>query len=280
MKIVSFLCISLLLLSCSQVVNHEAEQKTIMSLLEMETSYASSGQLDQWANCWVQSDQASLVYAGQDGSFKVDGFDALKAAMTDVDPFKIQLKRENYQFSFSGDLAYVSYDQYDNWGPGENRHKLESRVLQKVDGQWKVLNTTVVDLASYERPDYASYHLPVTAIPPHPLTGTLHQHNVGGMTIGYLDIPAGSDFTPLFKGLPHDLCNSPHWGYLIDGSIDIIYHDGQSETINKGEIFYLPALHTGKTAKGAKLVDFSPDDDMYLLLETMGQNMQSMQAAK
>ena len=43
----------------------------------------------------------------------------------------------------------------------------------------------------------------------------------GGVTIRHLDLPAGVDFTPLFKGLSDDLCQCPHWGYVTAGSITL-----------------------------------------------------------
>ena len=36
----------------------------------------------------------------------------------------------------------------------------------------------------------------------------------GGMIVSYETFPKGVDATPLFKGLPDDMCQSPHWGYL------------------------------------------------------------------
>ena len=35
--------------------------------------------------------------------------------------------------------------------------------------------------------------------------------------VRHLDLPPGADFTPLFEGLPGDLCQCPHWGYVARG---------------------------------------------------------------
>ena len=37
----------------------------------------------------------------------------------------------------------------------------------------------------------------------------------GGMIVSYETFPKGTDATPLFKGLPGDSCQSPHWGYIF-----------------------------------------------------------------
>ena len=38
----------------------------------------------------------------------------------------------------------------------------------------------------------------------------------GDVLVRHIDLPPGVDFTPLFKGLPDDLCQCPHWGYVIE----------------------------------------------------------------
>ena len=37
----------------------------------------------------------------------------------------------------------------------------------------------------------------------------------GGMTLAFERLSAGVETAPLFKGLPDDACQSPHWGYVI-----------------------------------------------------------------
>jgi len=37
----------------------------------------------------------------------------------------------------------------------------------------------------------------------------------GGLTVGYNELPAGTDFKPLLQGLENDSCHCPHWGYMI-----------------------------------------------------------------
>jgi len=43
----------------------------------------------------------------------------------------------------------------------------------------------------------------------------------GGMIVSYETFLKGTDATPLFKGLPDDLCQSPHWGYVLKGRVRI-----------------------------------------------------------
>jgi hypothetical protein len=74
----------------------------------------------------------------------------------------------------------------------------------------------------------------------------------------YFSLGAGTDIAPLLKGLEGDLCQSPHWGYLIEGEITVTYGDGQQETVTAGDLFYWPPGHTLKVGKDAEIILFSP----------------------
>jgi hypothetical protein len=74
----------------------------------------------------------------------------------------------------------------------------------------------------------------------------------------YFSLAAGTDITPLLKGLEDDLCQSPHWGYLLEGEVTVTYKDGQQEIILGDELFYWPPGHTVKISKDAEIVLFSP----------------------
>lgn len=76
----------------------------------------------------------------------------------------------------------------------------------------------------------------------------------------YFSLGAGADLKPLLKGLEHDLCQSPHWGYLIQGEVDVDYQDGTSEKVNAGDLFYWPAGHTVAVRQDAEIILFSPQD--------------------
>ena len=53
----------------------------------------------------------------------------------------------------------------------------------------------------------------------------------GGMTIAFNEIPKGTDFTPLLEGLKNNSYHCPHWGYIVQGVIRIIYDDKSEEVV-------------------------------------------------
>ena len=72
-----------------------------------------------------------------------------------------------------------------------------------------------------------------------------------------ISLPAGTDLGPLLQGLPNDLCPCPHWGYVIKGRMRVRYAD-REEVISAGDLFYLPAGHTGLVEEDFECVEFSP----------------------
>ena len=72
-------------------------------------------------------------------------------------------------------------------------------------------------------------HLPTHSIPPELKADALETRGIqwGDISVRYLDLPPGVDFTPLLKGLPHDQCQSPHWGYVLRGSIHLRHANGR-----------------------------------------------------
>jgi hypothetical protein len=89
----------------------------------------------------------------------------------------------------------------------------------------------------------------------------------GWLSVRHLSLPPGADFTPLFVGLPGDLCGSAHWGYVVSGSIHVRYADGTEEVSRAGDLYHWPAHHTGWTPEGVTFIEFSPAADIQPVLE-------------
>ena len=89
----------------------------------------------------------------------------------------------------------------------------------------------------------------------------------GDQRMRYLSLPAGTDFRPLLQGLPGDVCQCPHWGIVLEGSITVRYTDGREETTTAGQLYHWPAGHTGWTDEGVVFVELSPADEIAPVLE-------------
>jgi hypothetical protein len=100
---------------------------------------------------------------------------------------------------------------------------------------------------------------------------------LGGYTIGFESYREDADATPLFKGLPDDRCQSPHWGYVVAGTITFRYADGE-EVYEAGDAYYAPPGHAPVIAAGTELVEFSPTEQYARTMEVLGRNLAEMQA--
>jgi hypothetical protein len=94
-----------------------------------------------------------------------------------------------------------------------------------------------------------------------------------GVLARHVQLPAGVDFTPLFKGLPGDMCQCPHWGYVLAGSIRLRYADGSEELSSAGDVYYWRGGHTGWTDEGVTFLEFSPTAEIQPVLEHLGAQM-------
>ena len=89
----------------------------------------------------------------------------------------------------------------------------------------------------------------------------------GKMGGEYFTMDAGADIAPLLQGLEDDLCQSPHWGYLIKGRLTVSYKNGEAEAVNSGDLFYWPPGHTVKVDKDAEIILFSPQHEHTQVLD-------------
>ena len=98
----------------------------------------------------------------------------------------------------------------------------------------------------------------------------------GGMDVNFHELPQGTDFTPLLKGLDNDSCHCPHYGYIFEGKMRVIYDDKTEELLEPGDIFYLPAGHTAIVEENMKMIDFSPSKAHMEVLTHVGEMMAKM----
>ena len=77
----------------------------------------------------------------------------------------------------------------------------------------------------------------------------------------YFSLGKGADMTPLLKGLENDLCQSPHWGYVVEGALTVTFADDTQEVLTGGDLFYWPPGHTVRADADAEIILFSPQHE-------------------
>jgi hypothetical protein len=101
---------------------------------------------------------------------------------------------------------------------------------------------------------------------------------LGGYTVGFETFREDADATPLFRGLPDDRCQSPHWGYVISGRIVFKFAD-REEVYEAGDAYYAPPGHIPVIDAGTEVVEFSPSGAYEETMKVVVQNLQAMQPA-
>ena len=84
---------------------------------------------------------------------------------------------------------------------------------------------------------------------------------LGKISGEYFSLSAGVDTTPLFMGLEGDMCQSPHWGFVLCGQLTTTNAEGIRETVNANDLFYWPPGHNVKVDADAEIVMFSPQHE-------------------
>ena len=95
----------------------------------------------------------------------------------------------------------------------------------------------------------------------------------GTMAGEYFSLGSGADIAPLLKGLEGDLCQSPHWGYMLQGEVTVTYADGAEELVSSGDLFYWPPGHSVRVGADAEVILFSPQHEHGQVIDHLAQKM-------
>ncbi|MGH3030386.1 MAG: cupin domain-containing protein [Gaiellaceae bacterium] len=91
----------------------------------------------------------------------------------------------------------------------------------------------------------------------------------------YFSLSAGVDTTPLFQGLEGDLCQCPHWGFVLSGRLTTTDADGARETVSANDLFYWPPGHNVRVDAEAEIVMFSPQREHSHVIKHMIEKVQA-----
>jgi len=96
-------------------------------------------------------------------------------------------------------------------------------------------------------------------------------------TVAYETFHTDMDPAPLFRGLPDDRCQCPHYGVVVSGRLEMRYAD-RTEVFEAGDAYVATPGHVPWPHTGTEVVEFSPTDALQETLAVVGANM-SRQAA-
>nr|WKN38563.1 nuclear transport factor 2 family protein [Tunicatimonas sp. TK19036] len=146
----SFLLI-LLVLTGTIALAQNSEESAIREVIEGETRAWLERDFDQWASYWSHTPDAYFSVTMNQYIEFAEGWqaiaDRMKNAMQQDTTVmsNINVARSEWHFRVNNNLAWARFSQSTNNGPLLK----EQRVMEKVDGKWKIINMTTVNPSSY-----------------------------------------------------------------------------------------------------------------------------------
>jgi hypothetical protein len=89
---------------------------------------------------------------------------------------------------------------------------------------------------------------------------------VGQLTVAWVRLSKGIDLAPGLQGLPGDLCQCPHWGYMLKGRLRMKTAEGD-QVFEAGDAFYWGPGHAPEALEDCEYVDFSPTAEFEPVLD-------------
>ncbi|MCJ7439147.1 MAG: cupin domain-containing protein [Acidimicrobiia bacterium] len=99
-----------------------------------------------------------------------------------------------------------------------------------------------------------------------------HFGELDDYTVAFESYTADADMSDMFKGLPDDRCQCPHWGVVLKGKLK--FSDAEGDTIiEAGEAYYMAPGHLPYLYAGSEVVEFSPTKLLQDTLAVVEKNM-------
>jgi hypothetical protein len=148
----------ILFLSCKflTALSQSKDEGLIKEVIDKESRFYGEGNYEKWASFWVKGPETLFIVSDNEQFIKVKGWENISAAVKpnmDANSRKnnsdtMYLERDDFQFAIDRNLAFVSYRQRDNFLG--RQEKIESRVMKKVNGEWKILCIQLIRTHTYE----------------------------------------------------------------------------------------------------------------------------------
>ena len=121
----------------------KAEESAIVEVILKETQAYCLKDFDTWKACWAHEEYVNWTGVADDHSFVIQGWEELATSFqkyfeTHPTPLDQAIKTQDIQVRINGETAFVTFTMD---APYESK---ETRVLEKKDGEWKIIHLSVV----------------------------------------------------------------------------------------------------------------------------------------
>ncbi|WP_194972613.1 hypothetical protein [Aquiflexum lacus] len=155
--VTGLLIFCLIMLSCNKPTNEltesdvKSESVLIKKTVNDETKAAFQREYEQWSEFWVHENYVTKTYINfgdssmseNIGWSEIDSF-IKEFFVLNPDPDSVPVVINDMDIRFFGNGALVNFEQHDP----ERGLKRESRLMEKIDGKWKIagMHTTIYGL--------------------------------------------------------------------------------------------------------------------------------------
>ena len=101
---------------------------------------------------------------------------------------------------------------------------------------------------------------------------------LGEHTVVFETYRADVDPAPLFRGLPDNRCQCPHWGLVLFGRLTVRHAD-HDETCVAGDAHTIAPGHTPEVFADTEIIEFSPTAALQRTVAVLAANMAAEQEA-
>jgi Domain of unknown function (DUF4440) len=119
------------------------EETAIKAVIEKETATWRSGDIKGHADCWQAQPYSRILMSGLDGIVR----DVTVAFIVNPTPGIMggggNSVNTNYRISIHGDTAWSSHDQETTTKEGTKSYTYEVRMLEKINGTWKIVGASI-----------------------------------------------------------------------------------------------------------------------------------------
>ena len=136
----TFIIGSIFLFSCNKKTD---EPSAIKSVIERETATWRLGDIKGHADCWHIQPYTRILVSTADGLTLDISPNIIINPTPDIMGDKSVSANKNYKISINGNSAWSSHDQETTSTDGTKSYSYEMRMLEKINGQWKIVGESV-----------------------------------------------------------------------------------------------------------------------------------------
>lgn len=269
------------------------EKQIIIKHLESADKAFLKNDYNSWAKHWKHSQDVLLITSRMESFEILEGWQELSTRAKEViennkkrqsatNSEKAQPKLNFNSVIIEGDMAWADLTKKVTNQSGETFKQKRTHTLQKLNGDWKIINTNILNISSYKEGKFVvdanktpeTTHVHLDDFPKDMVFPMID--GWGGMCVDINTAVAGTNFSPLLAGLKNDHCQVPHWGYIVKGAIRMEYEDGTQEVFSEGEAFFMKPGHTGEVEEDLLLVSFGPEEGIKHLVEHFERKVSEM----